>query len=41
MEESDNMLIAGLKDFINIPEDIASLRDIRTDEIYALSCLIF
>ena len=41
MEESDNMLLAGLKDFIPIPEDIATIRDIRTDEIYTISMLIF
>ena len=35
------MLLASLKDYVKIPEDIATLRDIRTDEIYTISILIF
>ena len=35
------MLLASLKDYVKIPEDISTLRDIRTDEIYTISILIF
>ena len=41
MEESDNMLLAGLRDYIPLSQDISTLRDIRTDQIYHLSCQIF
>lgn len=37
MEESDNMLITTLKEFINLPEHIASLKDIRAEEIFTVS----
>ncbi len=31
MEESDGMLITTLKDYVNIPEHIQALKDIRAD----------
>ena len=35
------MLLAGLRDYIPLSQDISTLRDIRTDQIYHLSCQIF
>lgn len=41
MEESDAMLITSIKDLITIPEDIATLRDIRTEHIFDIGCNAF
>jgi len=37
MEESDNLLITTIKEFIAIPGNVNNLKDIRTEEIFAIS----
>lgn len=34
------MLISSIRDFIDLPPSIQTIRDIKTDEIYHLACLI-
>lgn len=37
MEESDGMLINTLRDYFPLTENISSLRDIRSEEIFLIS----
>lgn len=41
MEESDAMLISSIKEHVAIPEEISTLRDIRTEHIYTIGCSVF
>jgi hypothetical protein len=40
MEESDNMLITTLREYIALPEHIVSLKDVKGEEIFTLSLAI-
>lgn len=41
MEESDAMLITSIKEYIKISDDISTLKDIRTENIYQIACGVF
>lgn len=41
MEEADAMMITSLKEYINLPDQITALKDIKTEHIYLITCAIF
>lgn len=37
MEESDNMLVSSLREFVAVSEHVVGLKDIRAEEVFAIS----